>query len=69
MECTSFFVKKGISYSQAITNMKLMKFTVLYTATMKGAKQLLRKIPFSPSGSSKKYDQAPNIFVTTAQLT
>ena len=30
-------------FSQAIISMKRMKFTVLYTATVKGSKQLLRK--------------------------
>ena len=37
------FVKIGINKSQAISSKKLMKFTVLYTATMKRSKQLLRK--------------------------
>ena len=41
MECTSLFVKMGINYPQAKISMKLMKFTVLYMATMKGGKQLL----------------------------
>ena len=36
------FLQTGINYFQAI-GMKLMKFTVLYIATMKGGKQLLRK--------------------------
>ena len=35
--------KKGINYPQTIISMKLTKFTVLYTATMKGGKRLLRK--------------------------
>ena len=41
MECTSLFVKMGINYPQAKISTKLMKFTVLYMATMKGGKQLL----------------------------
>ena len=43
VECTSFSVKTGMNYFQAVTSMKLMQFTVLYTATMKGGKRLLRK--------------------------
>ena len=36
-------IQLGINYSQAIISMKLMKFTVLYIATMKGGKWLMRK--------------------------
>lgn len=43
MECTSLFVKLGVNYPQAIISRKLMKFTVLYIATLTGAKRLLRK--------------------------
>ena len=43
MECTSFFVKIGIYYPQAIISMTLMKFTVLYTANIMGGNRLLRK--------------------------
>ena len=43
MECTPIFVKIGINYYQEIISMKLKKFRVLYTTTMKGGKQLLRK--------------------------
>ena len=43
MQCISLFVKKGKNYSLAIISLKLMKFTVLCTATIKGGKQLLRK--------------------------
>ena len=40
MKCTSLIVKIWIYYPKAIISMKLMKFTVLYTATTKGDKQL-----------------------------
>ena len=43
MECTSLFVKIGIDYLQAIISKKLVEFTVLLTATMKGCKWLLSK--------------------------
>ena len=43
MECTSLIVKIGIDYPQAIIRMKQTKFTVLYTATMKGGEQVLKK--------------------------
>ena len=43
LEQIPLFVQIGINCYQAINSMKLMKFTVLYTATMKGGKQLLRK--------------------------
>ena len=43
MEYTFLFIEIVIKYPQAIISMKLMKFTVLYTATMKEGKQLLRK--------------------------
>ena len=36
MECTFLCVKIMINYPQAIFSMKLMKFTALYTATLKG---------------------------------
>ena len=39
----SLSVKIGINYPQAITSMKPMKFTVLYTATIKRGKPLLRR--------------------------
>ena len=39
----ALFVKIGTNYSQAIISMKLTKFTVLYTAAMKGDRHLLRK--------------------------
>ena len=43
MECTTLIVKICTNYPQAIINMKLMKSTVLCTATMKENKGLLRK--------------------------
>ena len=36
-------VQIGINYSQAILSVKLVKFTVLYTAIVKVGKWLLRK--------------------------
>ena len=42
-ECISLFVKISINDPQAIISIHTMKLTVLYTAVMKGAKQLLRK--------------------------
>ena len=42
-EIIFLFVKMCMNYPQAIISMKLMKFTVLYTATMKGSELLLRK--------------------------
>ena len=42
------FVWICINYFQAIISTKLMKFTVLCTATMKGGKQLLRKSSVIP---------------------
>ena len=43
LEQIPLFVQIGINYSQAIISTKLMNFIVLYTATMKGGKRLLRK--------------------------
>ena len=42
-ECISLFVKISINDPQAIISIHIMKLTVLYTADMKGATQLLRK--------------------------
>ena len=36
-------MKIGENYTSAIIRTKLMRFTVLYTATIKGGKHLLRK--------------------------
>lgn len=36
-------MKIGEKYASAIISTKLMRFTVLYTATIKGGKHLLRK--------------------------
>lgn len=44
MECTSVYVKTGISCQQAIISTKLMKFIVLYADPVKGSKQLLRQL-------------------------
>ena len=43
LEQIPLFVQIDINYSQAIISRKLMKVTVLYTATMKGGEQLLRR--------------------------
>ena len=43
LEQIPLFVQTGVIYSQALIRRKLMKFTVLYTATVKGDKQPLRK--------------------------
>ena len=42
-QCTSLFVKTSVKYPQVIITMKLTKFTVLYTAIMKGGQLWLRK--------------------------
>ena len=43
LEQIALLVQTGIIYSQTMISMKLMKFTLLYTATMMGGKQLLGK--------------------------
>ena len=42
--CTPLFVKICINYPKGIMNMKLMNFTVLYAAPVKGGKPLLREL-------------------------
>ena len=37
------FVKIGINYPRAVISPKLLGFTVLFTATMKGGRRWLRK--------------------------
>ena len=44
LEQIPLFLQMVINFSQATINTKLMKFTVLYWATMKGGKRLLRQI-------------------------
>ena len=67
VECIFLFVKIGVKYPQAIISMTLMKFTVLYTATLEGGKQLLRKnlksnlLISQKSSSAHKADRQNNI--------
>ena len=53
MDLISLFVKICINYAKEIISMKPLKSTVLYTATMKGGKQLLRQ-EFSQIRCKKK---------------
>ena len=39
-------MKIGINYPEAIISMKLMKFTLMHTGSMKGGKRLSRKSDF-----------------------
>ena len=48
LEYISLYAEISINYLQAIINTKFMRFTVLYIATPKGGKRLLRK-SFKPS--------------------
>ena len=67
LEQIPLFIQLGIYYPQAIISMKQMKFTVLYTATMKGCWERVKKKKISQLTDQSKQFKAYRIsFSATA---